>query len=257
MVSGVGMRLRLRVVLLQCLGLPVLAGLGVLWLQIPDSHAWELGLSIVSGAGIVLGFLWVEVGVVQGLRLAVDAGRILWRGMGLMAVWLGLWYGLAVWVMGWRMMVVERAGFWNSRLSSHGRTVITFPRLVAWQNDAIGFVLWVLLPGLLLPLIVETVSRGVGGGVWRGVGRVYLGWRLWVAAGLAAVLLVWPLDWLLDWHPAFSVKGELVSAGLRLGGVYVLVVGVGLVLLAVVAELLGRAAVRVTGDDEASVDQPG
>ena len=140
-ISGALGRLKVPVVLLELIGPAVVAGLAGLWLQIPDSHAWEFGVSVVSGVGILLGFLWLHTTVVRRLRGDVSgSGRV---GMGLLAVWLVFWRVLAAQVSLLSVHAEQRAGFWNSRLSAQQRVIFTEPKLLAWQMDAISTVLLV------------------------------------------------------------------------------------------------------------------
>jgi len=229
-------RLSWRVVALAAGGSVALAVLAGLWLQIPDSHVWEFCLSIVLGLGILAGLIWLKTEVVRRMRLGVGATP---QMMAVMAVWMVVGWLLLQLVEALSVHVVERAGYWNSRLSAHQRTIFTEARLESWQNDAISTLLWFVLPGLLLPVIVETVS---GGGL-KTVGRVYLRWQMWLTVGVATVVGCWVAEKLLAWHPAESVRGELLSAVGRLGLLYVVLLGIGLVTVAVVAELLARADV--------------
>ena len=244
-ISGALGRLKVPVVLLEVIGLAVVAGLAGLWLQIPDSHAWEFGASVVSGIGILLGFLWLHTTMVRRLRGDVSGSG--WAGMGLLAVWLLLWRMLAAQVSLLSVHAEQRAGFWNSRLSAQQRVIFTEPKLLAWQMDAISTLLWFVLPSIFLPLVMETVARGVRGlpeeaGPFRTVVRVYGRWQMWLTAGVASLVATSLVEKLTAWQLAETVRGELVSAALRLGGLYLLLVALGLGVLAVVAELLARAA---------------
>lgn len=233
-------RLGWRVVLLAFAGSVTLAAAALLWLQIPDSHVWEFGVSVVVGLALVVGAVWLKASIVRRIRLGTGATG---QAMAVMAVWIIVGWGLVQAVERLSVHVVERAGYWNSRLSAHQRTIFTETRLEDWQNDAISTLLWFVIPGLLLPVIVETVS---GGGLAT-VGRVYRRWQMWLAVGLASTVGCWTAEKLTAWHPAESVRGEVVSAVARLGVLYVLLLAIGLVTVTVVAELLARAESTETG----------
>lgn len=228
------------VVLSLCgsLGLAILAGL---WLQIPDSHVWQFCLSMLVGLAFVLGALWLKTTIVRRIRLGIGATP---QAIAIMAVWMVVGWGLAQSIETLSVHVVERAGYWNSRLSAHQRTILTEARLETWQNEAISTLLWFVLPGLLLPLIIETVA---GGGL-KTVGRVYGRWQMWLTVGLATTAGCWLTEKLSAWHPAESVRGELISAVARLSLLYILLLAIGLITLAIVSALLARADLRA-GED--------
>lgn len=230
-------RLTWRVVALAAAGSVVLAVLAGLWLQIPDSHGWEFCLSVVLGLGIVVGVVWLKSTVVRRIRLGVGATP---QSMAVMAVWLMVGWALVQMIERMSVHVVERAGYWNSRLSAHQRTIFTETRMEHWQNDAIATLLWFVVPGLLLPVVVETVA---GGGL-KAVGMVYRRWQMWLTVAVATTAGCWAAEKLSAWHPAESVRGEIVSAVLRFGLLYVVLLAIGLVTLAIVAELLARADAR-------------
>jgi hypothetical protein len=230
-------RLGWKVIALAACGSPGLAILAGLWLQIPDSHVWEFCVSMLLGLGMLIGLLWLKTTIVRRIRIGVGATP---QTMAVMAVWMVVGWGLAQSIEALSVHVVERAGYWNSQLSAHQRAFFTETRLEAWQNDAISALLWFVLPGLLLPVVIETVS---GGGL-KTVGRVYGRWQMWLTVGLATTLGCWLAEKLSDWHPAESVRGELMSAVGRFGLLYVALLAIGLVALAIVSELLARADVR-------------
>ena len=232
-------RLTPKTVLLELCGVAILAALAALWLQIPDAHAWQFALSLVFGLAILLGALLLGTTVLRWIRSA--RGREpLWRGMGLLALWLLLWDFLIGLVNLLNIHIVERAGLWNSRLSAHQRTLVTEQHLVVWQNDAISTLLWFILPSLFLPIILETVTRGLRS-PWPAILRVYGRWQLWLGIALASFVGTWFVEKLTAWHQSESIRGELASVAFRLGTLYLLLIAVALITLAVVAELLARA----------------
>jgi hypothetical protein len=228
-------RLGWQVVSIAAAGSLVLASLSLLWLQIPDSHAWEFALSILSALAIVLAVLWLTTTIIRRIRIGSGATP---QAMTILAVWIVIGWALVQSVEALSVHVVERAGFWNSRLTPHQRAFFTETRLEHWQNDAIGTLLWFVLPGLLLPVMIETIS---GGGL-KTVARVYTRWQMWLSVGLPATLGSWLTEKLSAWHPTESVRGELISALLRFSLLYVLLLAIALLTLAILSELLARAA---------------
>jgi hypothetical protein len=134
----------------------------------------------------------------------------------------------------------QRAGYWNSQLGAPSRAYLTYMRLLSLQEDAVLVLLWVLIPGLLLPFVVETVCCGRAGTVWARGLRTLVNWRHWVVVAVAATVAYWLTDKLIAWHPSYSVRGELVSAVLRVGTVYLLDAMLALVVIASTAELLAQ-----------------
>ncbi len=236
-------RISVRLVLLQCFGHLLLLAAGLLWLRIPDSHVWELVLSVAVGAVIVAAFLALYAYTAQSIRRPSERQR-LWLGSLILLVW----FALAAFAL--RLAghlgdhISERAGFWNSRFGPSLRTVVTYNRLVTWQQDAITILLWIVLPALILPGVVESVANRRWTNYLASVFAVIRNWRHWIAAALAGGLLLWITPRLVNWHPLDSVSGELVSAALRLPLVFFVDLALVMFLLAVDAELLARYHAR-------------
>jgi hypothetical protein len=228
-------RLSAKVILLAVAGSIVAAVLIALWLNIADSHVWQFVLSMLLGLAILLGVLWLKATILRLIRLGIIATP---QSMGILAVWIVVGWALSQFIQTLSVHVVERAGFWNSRLSAHQRTLFTEPRLELWQNDAISTLLWFVLPALLLPVLIETVS---GGGL-KTVGSVYARWQLWLTIAVASISACWLSTKLTTWHPAESVRGEIISAILRLGCLYIVLLAIALITLSILSELLHRAA---------------
>ena len=240
----------------------VLAAAAAVWLQIPDSHTWQFVFSMLFGAAILVLSLRLYTVVIQLLRLGVPAvpdttskpptsrlplltatprgRRAMWRGAGLLALWLILWHILSHLAGLLTPGIETRAGFWNSRLSPHARTLFTYPRLVSWQQDIVETLLWFVIPSLILPFLVETVSHGVTRPALARAARLLRRWQLWLTVAVAGVLASTAWEKLTDWHPASSVPGELFSAALRLPLACMLGFAISLMTLAVLAELLSR-----------------
>jgi hypothetical protein len=246
--SGQGVRLeamrRLRPgwVLLQLVGNAFLALGAMAWLHIPDSHGWQFALSVICGLLLVAALVWIYEKTIKAARQA-SADTPFWMS--------GAWLLAAfVIVLLWMHAVgtlnnnVElRAGYWNSQMSAHMRTVLTYPRLIEYQNAAIVALSW-LLPVLILPIVVEIVARGWSGAVMRAAARVWLRWQFWLVAIIALFASCGLTSMLVDWHPSDSVRGEVVSVILRLALAYGVDILLGCVVLAVTCELLAQASAR-------------
>jgi len=230
-------RLNARTLLLAAAGSIAVAVAIALWLQIPDSHTWEFALSVLTGIAIVLATLWLKATILRRIRIGQPATP---KSMAILVPWIAVFWILVHLIQLLTIHVVERAGFWNSRLSARQRTLFTEPRLESWQNDAISTLLWFVLPGLLLPLIIETVSSGT----LKTAARVYRLWQLWLTVGVATTLGGWLTGKLTTWHPSETVHGELLSAIARLSLLYALLLAIALIALAIISNQLARSATR-------------
>jgi hypothetical protein len=240
-----------RILLLQFVGNALLAVLAVAWLQIPDSHTWQLVLSVLFALLGAAAFLWLHATIVRSLRKAPSPAPF-WLGLILLLLWLLVLHELMHFAahFGDDAGVYQRAGYWNSQLSPHQRRFFTFERLIRWQTGIAGFVEWSIVPALSLPFLIETVSAGVARASWRNALRTLLRWQHWLAVIVLTSLGRWIVGGVLDWHPSKTVRGELLSAALRLGLAYLIGFALLTWVLAAVAELLSRNDAPVSPNDE-------
>lgn len=238
--SGAARRMRPGWVLLQLIGNGLLA-LGALgWLHIPDSHGWQFAFSVLAAFVLVAAFVWIYVTSMRGAHQPDNcepywrAGGWLLAGLVVSLLWMHAISGLGD-------KVELRAGYWNSQLSAHMRTLLTYPRLVEYQNAAITALSW-LLPLLLLPIVIELVTRGWDGSVIRGT-RVWRRWQFWVVAIVALFAGRKLTSALVDWHPTYTVRGEVLSVAFRLATAYGIDILLACAVLAVTCELLSQTGV--------------
>lgn len=234
--SGGFRRLTPRLIGVPLFGTAVLALGAWAWLHIPDSRTWEFGLSLLLGLVLAAAALFIYIDAIYLARQPEK--RAAWW---ISALWLIV--SIAV-VLIWMSLVAKlgdktelRAGYWNSQLSAHIRTVFTYVRLVRWQEYAITVLTWIL-PLMLLPALIERVACGVR---TRGL-RVWKRWEYWAVAIGALVIGLSVTPALLAWHPVYSVHGELWSAMLRLALAYVIDILLICIVLAVASELLAQAS---------------
>lgn len=232
-------RIRLSVLLPLLCGNALVLLSSALGLKIPDSHAWQVLLSMLLGLGIVSAVLLWNTIAMRRLR-GVNAPAPLWSGALLFGMWL-LFAALLWHVASLGYVDIDtRAGYWNSQLSPATRHALTYGRLVTLQTVAIVAFIWVVVPGLLVPFVLETVTYGLSAKAVSRAVRVLLSLRHWVTAVVTLGLVAWLAPVLIMWHPVHTVTGELVSAALRLSAAAALTVCAILLLLAVDAELLAR-----------------
>ena len=234
-------RISPSVLVLLVFGNLLLFVVGVLALLIPDSHAWQLLLSALLALGLVAGLLlWNAAGI---RRLRAPASSFpLWAGALSLAAWL-LLGALVIHVIGLAEPNIEtRAGYWNSQLTSGLRHLLSYTRLITLQQAVVTTLRWVVVPAVLLPFAIETVTWGWGAALLGRASRVLLSLRHWIVALCGLGLAAWVVPALAAWHPSHSVHGEVFSAVLRLGCAGLLAIIAGLTVLAVDAELLHRTA---------------
>jgi hypothetical protein len=247
---GAAHRVRPGWVLLQVVGNALLVLGAMAWLHIPDSHGWQFALSVFSALLLVAAFLWIYMKSINDARRPESrasywtAGFWLFTGFAVSLFWMHVAAKLG-------NNVDLRAGYWNSQLSAHMRTVLTYPRLVEYQEAAIVALSW-LVPLLLLPIVIELVTRSWTGVAFRSAIRVWLRWQYWIVAIAALFLGCWITSWLVDWHPTYTVRGEVVSVTLRLALAYCVDVLLGCGVLALTCELLSRVSPGKSAERDAA-----
>jgi hypothetical protein len=232
--------LRVRQVAGVWAGTLVLAALGVLWLQIPDSHVWEFVFSILFACGFLGLFFWFYSWVFKRMLKAADEER-----------WWLQWVLLAAVVVAWWLlqMPIDRlvehrelyAGYWTSRLPHGLRWLRTYEHLVLLQGW-IYFSLRLIVTGLLLPVAVVAGASRLRGGAGRIFG-VWSRWWYWVAALVCGWIAFAVSGKLMDWTPGHGLAGEILSLLVRLGFVFTMDVLLACFVLAVIVVGLRRGAV--------------
>ena len=232
--------LRFPLVASVWVGAFLLAVLGVLWLQIPDSHVWQFGFSMLSGCGLLGLFFWFSCWIFKRMLKPVEEER-----------WWLRWALLAAVIVTWWLLqmpidkLVERrelyAGYWTSRLPHGLRWLRTYEHLVLLQ-DWIYFSLRLIVTGLSLPVAVVVGAGQLRADAGR-VFRVWSRWWYWVATlvcGWAAFAVGGKL---MHWTPGHGLAGEVLSLLVRLGSVFTLDVLLACFVLAVVVVGLRKGAV--------------
>lgn len=225
--------------------LPLLGGNALLMLAamsgllLPDSHIWQVLLSLLLAVGLLCGVLLWNASAMRHLRSATPSIP-LWQGALLLGFFVML-AAVACFAAGLPLATVElRAGYWNSQMPAALRHALPYQRLIALQQFASIATRSVLVPAILLPFAMESAAFGLGkAALHRGL-RCVASLQHWVVAILALGTIRTIVPTIAAWHPAHSVSGETVSALLRLGLAGVLTITCGVLLLCVDAELLSR-----------------
>ena len=232
--------LRFPLVASVWVGAFLLAVLGVLWLQIPDSHILQFGFSMLSGAGLLGLSLWFCCWVFRKMQKPAEERRW-WLGGALLAAAIVAWWLLQMPI---DKLVEHRelyAGYWTSRLPHGLRWLRTYEHLVLLQ-DWIYFSLRLIVTGLLLPVAVVAGSGRLRDGAGR-IFRVWSRWWYWVAVLVCAWVAFAASGKLMDWAPGHGLAGEVLSLLVRLGFVFTLDVLLACFVLAVAVVGLRKGAV--------------
>jgi hypothetical protein len=230
--------MRMQLVVAVWVGTLVLIMLGVLWLQIPDSHVWEFAFSILFVCGLLALFFWCCSWVFKRMLKPAEKERR----------WLQ-WILLAAVIVAWLLLVmpIDRllehralyAGYWTSRLPHWLRGLRTYEHLVVLQNW-MYFSLRLAVTGLLLPVAVVAGASRLRGSVGRIFG-VWLQWWYWVAALACGWIAFAVSGKLMDWTPGHGLMAEMLSLLVRLGCVFTLDVLLACFVLAVIVVGLRRS----------------
>lgn len=221
------------------MGTLALAVLGILWLQIPDSHTWEFVFSILSACGLVALFFWFCSWVFRD-TLRPEEKRRWWLRWVLLAAVIVVWWLLQMPI---DRLVEHRelyAGYWTSRLPRWLRGLRTFEHLLLLQ-DWVYFSLRLIVGGLLLPVSVVVGARRLHDGAKHILG-VWSRWWYWVAALTCGLFAFAISGKLMNWTPGHGLASEILSLLLRLGLVFTLDVLLACFVLAVIGVGLERVA---------------
>jgi len=229
--------MRMQLVFEIWIGTLVLVVLGVLWLQIPDSHVWEFVFSILFACGFVALSFWCCSWVFKRMLKPIEEER-----------WWLQWILLAtVVVAGWLLqMPIDRlvehrelyAGYWTSRLPHWLRWLRTYEHLVILQ-EWVYFSLRLIVVGLLLPVAVVAGASRIRGNARRIFG-LWTKWWYWVAALVCGWIAFALSGKLMNWTPGHSLMSEILSLLVRLGVVFTLDVLLVCFVLAVIVVGLRR-----------------
>jgi hypothetical protein len=216
--SGTLAHFKAGMFLLQWIGNLCAILLAFAWLQIPDSHAWQFILSMLFGALIVVGFLWLHATAFRRMCRAAVPVAIPVQVL-ILAVCATLWVALSRPMSAGRDVEALFAGYVNSQLSAHLRSFFTFARLVQWQ-DHLYDLAQLIVTALFLPVAMEAVSSGVHAATFKRAGRVYLHWTYWIVAVVSGIAGMQVTAALVGWTPGKGIVWESLSVIARVGAAY-------------------------------------
>ncbi len=226
---------------------------GVAWTRLPDSYAWQVGLTLFVPLVLLAVALLLEAGTVR--RLFHDEQRRvpLWLGVLTLLVWAAIAW--AAWaLLDWCSdQIPDWAGYLNSRASAHLRaTVFTYDHIQSWLTFLVWVFRWIALPAKVIPWAMASAQWGWRL-PWRKIIRLLLNWRWWLAVIIAALVAVeWPNHFFTG-EPHGTVSHQVWSVMLKLAGSYLLAVVCWVLLLAWCAVLLCRTVPNKKQPDEDSL----
>ncbi len=188
--------------------------LAALWLQIPDSHAWQFVLSMISGTALLIGFCWIQIATFARLRPAPEPANLWMRILGFALV-AALWFFLIRWISAGTDSIPQYAYLWNSKLSPGMRMTFSPARIITSLNILQDGLIWAIT-GTLLPVLIVVSTQGLRRPSWREARRPFRRVLYWIAVVVFCVVVTQLTSALVSWTPGKGVSGQVLSVVLRL-----------------------------------------
>jgi hypothetical protein len=219
----------------------VLVLAGAAWTRLPDSYAWQVGLSLFVPLVLLAAALLLQAGTMRKL-LHDEKSRVhLTLGVLTLLVWAAIVW--AAWaLLDWCSdQIPEWAGYLNSRASAHMRaTLFTYDHIQSWLTILVWIFRWIVVPAKVIPYAMGSAQWGWLL-PWRKIIRLLFNWRWWLAVVVAALLAVeWPSHFFTG-EPLGTVSHQVWAVMLKLAGTYLLAIVCWVFLLAWCAVLLCRS----------------
>ena len=215
------------------------------WLLIPDAHGWQVACSGLLGLAVIVFVLWLRAGTLAWFRVSEfrnqpaigPAFRRGWRHVVPLAIWAAV-FGVIAWIIISAGNYTPQFGVWIRQKASAGPPPRNVTRDVDWL---LFLLLWVVLPGVWIPVATTIAAAGFAGAhIMRSL-RVLRRAMYWVLFCLLMVLAAWVPYKLVTWVPSVStLRGQAWSAGLRFALAYVVLITAGLGLMWMVGERTER-----------------
>jgi hypothetical protein len=243
-----------------------IATFAVLWLRIPDASAWQLLFAALSALILVVAALWLHAGTLAyflgahgaseaSLAAGFKTGR---RNLAGFALWSAIFVFLVYLVLVITGPAADTDAFasWlRSIMPAFLRRQITLATVDSVVSWTICLVLFVLLPGLLLPFAVQFAGQGFaafrsGFKAWKQTVSKISYW-LWLC--ILALLGIYLPHRIANWVPNFSsLPLEHFSLAVRLALAFALTVTAWLMLASMLGRLGSGAGGESPGGDAAA-----
>jgi hypothetical protein len=215
---------------------------GAAWTRLPDSYAWQVGLSLLVPLVLLAAALLLQAGTMRKLHQLEQRRVHLALGVLTLLVWAAIVW--AAWaLLDWCSdQIPDWAGYLNSRASAHLRaTLFTYDHIQSWLTSLVWIFRWIALPAKVIPYAMASAQWGWRL-PWRKIIRLLFNWRWWLAVVIAALVAVeWPSHFFAG-EPQGTISHQVWAVMLKLAGTYLLAIVCWVLLLAWCAVLLGRGA---------------
>ena len=210
--------------------------------RLPDSYAWQVGLSLLTPLVLLAAALLLQAGTMR--KLLHDEQRRVHLGLGVLTllVWAAIVW--ATWAaLDWcDNQIPDWAGYLNSRASAHMRaTLFTYDHIQSWLTLAEWIIRWIVVPAKVIPYAMASAQSGWRL-PWRKIIRLLFNWRWWLAVIIAALVAVEWTSHFFNGEPQGTVSHQVWAVILRLAGTYLLAIVCWVLLLAWCAVLLCRTS---------------
>jgi hypothetical protein len=218
----------------QFLGNAVILLLYAGWLRLPEAHWWDLVLNVVVVLLAIVGALVLHGGTLNYFpsahadrsALLIPNFRQALRHCLAIAVWALVFFFLCFQADKLGDYAYTFPGYLRAELPHWLRKHTTADSFTSVYDFIVGFILWIVLPGLLLPGALLAANQGFRGLIrLRAWGRVLRRVSYWVVLVLAVVpagiVVMLLLDWKMNADTA-TLRGEEISLVLRLLACYVI-----------------------------------
>ena len=219
---------------IQFLGNAVILLLYAAWLRLPEAHWWDLLLNVMVLLLAILGALVLHGGTLNYFPHAhAERTALLMPNF---KTALKHSFAIALWALVFVFLCFQAdklgdyaytfPGYLRSELPSWLRKHTTANGFTSTYDFMVGFVLWIILPGVLLPGALLAANRGFRGLArlreWRRVLRRVSYWVVLMLAVIpAGIVIMLLLEWKMNPATA-TLPAEEISLILRLLASYVI-----------------------------------
>jgi hypothetical protein len=208
----------------QVLLTPLLAVFTLVWTRIPEKHLWQIFLTLLLPALVLISLFELEAGTMRAF--ARDDGKrlkLVWSAVALavVAVVLCLCWTLLNWCdnqsWNWAFYLSSKAP------ASLRARLLSYDHLNNWIMALLWLARWVVTPAVLLPFAQGAALHGLWKLPWRRSLLLIADWRWWLGVLLFALLGVLLPAHLFNNAPHGSVQAQELRVGLKLAASFLLI----------------------------------
>src|ERR1035441_2589901 len=146
----------------QFIGTAIFLIIGLAWTRLPDSHVWQVALTLIIPLLLAISVLELEAATMRSL--ADNDGRRVKLVLGALTflIWIAL--GCVAWlVLNWcDEQLPQWSGYLNSRTSAHWRAkVLTYQHIQHGLTIVEWILRWIVVPGKLIPMAMASAQWGL------------------------------------------------------------------------------------------------